>query len=328
MNALFITAIGASAILLASAGLSTIPLVCFCLAIPAFGWGIRYARTKPVTYAESVAYVLYCDIAVLIGICVVTTTAVAFVKLTWLLGINIYVSILHGRVAVIAQTLVTATGTVLAVAGALSRDDSSTVVLEAAVVAMLLANLFAGCLIYLGKARFTKHAVGKDHLSRHDDLTGLLNRRGLQEAYEARVGVPGMHVVVAMVDLNSFKQINDTFGHHVGDQVLQRTAHRLRSVAGPNAFLARLGGDEFGIVAVTDSPRDLDYRYAVHEALIDEGDTLPVTASVGVAAAVLPEADRTTIHTLGPIVTHLLVEADGAMYRAKKAFGIAQYSSD
>lgn len=76
----------------------------------------------------------------------------------------------------------------------------------------------------------------------------------LQEAYEATVGVPGMHVTVVVVDLNLFKQINDTFGHHVGDQVLQRTAHRLRSVVGPDALLARLGGDEFGIVVVGDAP--------------------------------------------------------------------------
>ncbi|MGH3726615.1 MAG: diguanylate cyclase domain-containing protein [Mycobacterium sp.] len=325
VNAVFITAIGASAILLASAGMSTIPLVCICLAIPAFGWGIRYARAKPVTYAESVAYVLYCDVAVLIGICVVTTTAVAFVKLAWLLGINIYVSVLHGRVAVVTQSLVTASGTVLAVAGAISRDDASIVVLATAVVAMLLANLFAGWLIYLAKAQFTEHAVGKDHLSRHDDLTGLLNRRGLQEAYEAWGGKPGMQVVVAVVDLNGFKSINDTLGHHVGDEVLRQTAHRLRAAAWPDALLARLGGDEFGIVALTDSPRDLDYRRAVEEALISVGDDVPVTASVGVATAVLPESDRTTIHTVGPIVTHLLVEADGAMYRAKKACDIGDY---
>lgn len=57
----------------------------------------------------------------------------------------------------------------------------------------------------------------------------------------------------------------------------------------------------------------------MEEALNSASEDVPVSASVGVAAAILPESDRTTIHTLGPIVTHLLVEADGAMYGAKKA---------
>lgn len=318
-NAVFITAVGAAAILLAATGMSTIPVLCICLSIPAFLWGIRYARARAVTYGESVAYVVYCDVAILIGICVVTTTGVAFVKLAWLLAVSAYVSLVHGRVAVAMQSLVTTAGTVLAVVGAVSRDEYSAAALAAAVVTMLLANLFAGLVIYVGKAQFSEHADGRDRLARHDVLTGLLNRRGLQEAYEATVGVPGMHVTVVVVDLNLFKQINDTFGHHVGDQVLQRTAHRLRSVVGPDALLARLGGDEFGIVVVGDAPPDIDYQRAVEEALNSASEDVPVSASVGVAVAILPESDRTTIHTLGPIVTHLLVEADGAMYGAKKA---------
>lgn len=317
VTAIVISTIGASAILMASAGLSIIPALCIGIALPAFGWGIRYSLKKQVSYAESIAYVVYCDIAILIGICVVTTSGAAFVKLAWLLAANTYVSVLHGRVAVLVQTLVTALGTVLAVSGAIVRHDVSATVLTSVVFTMLLANVIAGWLIYLGKAQFTEHAVGRDHLSRHDELTGLLNRRGLQEAYAARVGVPGMQVVVAVVDLNSFKSVNDTFGHHVGDEVLQRAADRLRTVAGPDALLARLGGDEFGIVALTDSPRDIDYRTAVSEALGGE-EPLPVTASVGVASTVLPESDRTVTHSLASVVPYLLVEADGAMYHAKK----------
>ncbi|MBA0048890.1 GGDEF domain-containing protein [Mycobacteroides sp. LB1] len=324
VSAVCITTIGAAAILMAAAGLSIIPTLCVCIAIPAFGWGIRFARNKPVTYVESIAYVVYWDVAILIGICVVTASGAAFLKLGWLLGANVYVSVLHGRVAVVAQSLVTAAGTVLAVAGAVLRQDASVVVLTAMVCTMLLANVIAGWLVYLGKAQFAEHAVGKDHLSRHDDLTGLLNRRGLQEAYEAWAGVPGMQVAVAVVDLNAFKSVNDTFGHHVGDEVLQRTAHRLRAVAGPDALLARLGGDEFGIVALNDSPRDVDYRRAVDEALSGEDDEVPVAASVGVASTVLPESDRTVIHSLAPIVPYLLVEADGAMYRAKKSCDMDQ----
>ncbi|OAT67103.1 diguanylate cyclase [Mycobacteroides immunogenum] len=324
VTAISITIIGASAILMASAGLSLMPALCIGIALPAFGWGIRYALRRPVSYVESIAYVTYCDVAILIGICVVTSSGAAFVKLAWLLAANTYVSVLHGRLAVVVQTLVTAAGTALAVIGAVLRHDVSATVLTSVVFTMLLANVIAGWLIYLGKGQFAEHAVGRDHLSRHDHLTGLLNRRGLQEAYATWAGVPGMQVVVAVVDLNAFKSVNDTFGHHVGDEVLRRAAERLRAVAGPDALLARLGGDEFGIVALTDSPRELDYRTAVREALGGD-DGLPVTASVGVASVVLPESDRTVTHSLASVVPYLLVEADGAMYHAKKDAGIEQH---
>ncbi|AMT70572.1 GGDEF domain-containing protein [Mycobacteroides immunogenum] len=324
VTAISITVIGASAILMASAGLSIMPALCIGLALPAFGWGIRYMLRRPVSYVESIAYVTYCDVAILIGIWVVTSSGAAFVKLAWLLAANTYVSVLHGRLAVVVQTLVTAAGTALAVIGAVLRHDVSATVLTSVVFTMLLANVIAGWLIYLGKGQFAEHAVGRDHLSRHDHLTGLLNRRGLQEAYATWAGVPGMQVVVAVVDLNAFKSVNDTFGHHVGDEVLRRAAERLRAVAGPDALLARLGGDEFGIVALTDSPRELDYRTAVREALSGD-DGLPVTASVGVAGVVLPESDRTVTHSLASVVPYLLVEADGAMYHAKKDAGIEQH---
>lgn len=321
VTAITISIIGASAILMASAGLSTIPALCIGIAVPGFGWGVRYALRKPISYAESIAYVTYCDIAILIGICVVTSSGAAFVKLAWLLAVNTYVSVLHGRAAVVMQTVVAAAGTVLAVIGALVRHDVSATVLTSVVFTMLLANLIAGWLIYLGKGQFAEHAVGRDHLSRHDHLTGLLNRRGLQEAYAKWTGVPGMQVVVAVVDLNSFKSVNDTFGHHAGDEVLRRAAERLRVVAGPDALLARLGGDEFAIVTLTESPRDIDYQSAVGETLGGD-DALPITASVGVASTVLPESDRTVTHSPASVVPYLLVEADGAMYRAKKDGGL------
>jgi diguanylate cyclase (GGDEF)-like protein len=317
LTAVCVTGIGAAAISLAFAGMSTIPALCVCLSMPAFVWGLRYARTKPVTYVQSLGYMAYCDVSITIGICVVTTSGVAFVKLAWLVATNAYLFAFHGRVAVGVQAAVTAMATALAVAGAEIRGDSTLPTLIITVATVVLANLIAGWVIYAGKAQFAWHADNNDRLARHDHLTGLLNRRGLQEACYNWTGQTGEHVVVAVIDLNEFKSINDTHGHPVGDQVLQSTAQRLRALAGPNVILARLGGDEFCVVAVVDSLEHLDYPRAVEQAL-EQDDDLPVTASVGVAAQALAQVDHAEPEPLAEIVADLLAKADSAMYVVKQ----------
>ncbi|MCC6438518.1 MAG: sensor domain-containing diguanylate cyclase, partial [Acidimicrobiales bacterium] len=91
----------------------------------------------------------------------------------------------------------------------------------------------------------------RTHEARHDGLTGLANRsafdRRLDEALrDARAD--GRAVGVGLMDLNRFKQVNDTLGHHVGDLLLTAVAERLRATLGPDCYLARLGGDEFALL--------------------------------------------------------------------------------
>ena len=82
-----------------------------------------------------------------------------------------------------------------------------------------------------------------------DSLTGLANRRAFLEALEARLDdESGSHFVLAVIDLDGFKPINDTFGHAAGDAVLIQVAERLAKAGGEKALTARIGGDEFALI--------------------------------------------------------------------------------
>ncbi|SKQ92526.1 diguanylate cyclase/phosphodiesterase [Mycobacteroides abscessus subsp. massiliense] len=310
--------IGAAAITLAFAGMSTIPALCLAISIPAFAWGLRYASRKPIAYVESIAYIAYCDVAITAGVCVVTQTGIAFLKLVWLVAANTYAFAFHGRVAMAMQAAVTALATALTVGGAVIRGDSSVPALITTVATVVLVNAVAAWAIYAGMSLFAEDAKDKDYLARHDELTGLLNRRGLQHACEDWVGGNAdTHVAVAVIDLNGFKSINDNQGHHAGDEVLRQTAQKLQALAGRDTWLVRLGGDEFGVVSVVDSSVRLDFQRAVEKVLGAGG--VAVDASVGVASEALSRVDGAEPMSLVTVVADLLVKADSAMYAVKRS---------
>jgi diguanylate cyclase (GGDEF)-like protein len=150
----------------------------------------------------------------------------------------------------------------------------------------------------------------------HDALTGLPNRTTLRRDLHDLLQRPEPgRIAVMIMDLDGFKQVNDTLGHHRGDALLQQIAARLPAAAPPGALVARLGGDEFAIV-VPDvaNPKDvveIGHRLLriLAEPLPLDGLMLEVNASIGVALA--PEhADD---------VATLLRRADMAMYQAKAA---------
>ncbi|HSB86830.1 MAG TPA: bifunctional diguanylate cyclase/phosphodiesterase, partial [Ilumatobacteraceae bacterium] len=123
-------------------------------------------------------------------------------------------------------------------------------------------------------------------------------------------------VAVALMDLDGFKEINDTLGHHAGDAVLVEVAHRLTRVVDASVVVARLGGDEFGLL-FTEEPRSIlgASVHAVREELAlpadIDGVKINVSASIGVATA--PEDGRDA--------AILLQRADVAMYDAKTGTG-------
>jgi diguanylate cyclase (GGDEF)-like protein len=155
-----------------------------------------------------------------------------------------------------------------------------------------------------------------EYNSLHDFLTGLPNRMYLErvlEEHAARCAATGGGVVLLHVDLDGFKQINDTLGHSAGDAMLVHTAQIIRSHLGEADFVARTGGDEFVILCKADSA--LEGFADVARRLIDslrtppsyEGHECRFGMSIGIAGAFGAALDW----------RRLLVNADLALYRAK-----------
>jgi len=154
-----------------------------------------------------------------------------------------------------------------------------------------------------------------EHMALHDTLTDLPNRALLLDRLRqalAQANRTGRGVGVLFIDLDRFKVVNDSMGHHVGDALLKEVAHRLRRAARAADTVARIGGDEF-VVVVPDvgSERDVlqvadQLRRAVAHAFVVEGGQTLVDASIGVAFGVGHDDPDL-----------LLRQADQAMYRAK-----------
>jgi diguanylate cyclase (GGDEF)-like protein/PAS domain S-box-containing protein len=140
----------------------------------------------------------------------------------------------------------------------------------------------------------------------HDELTGLANRRGFTAAMAGRSG----DVTVLLIDLNGFKQINDTYGHAAGDAVLKHVAGILRDSSGTADVPARLGGDEFAVLAEGDlASAGLvagRLRAALAEPVRIDGRDLTIGASIGLATGPAAGADQ------------LLNTADLRMYEEKQ----------
>ena len=151
--------------------------------------------------------------------------------------------------------------------------------------------------------------------ARTDDLTGLPNRRHLflqmQEAIEG-ARARGRSFALLLIDLDRFKEINDTLGHYAGDLLLQQFGPRLQSVLRSGGTLARLGGDEFALILPdADASVALAKRIdgALHEPFQLQGTSIAIRASIGIA--VFPgDADD---------ADGLMQRADVAMYEAKEA---------
>ncbi|AFL51301.1 diguanylate cyclase (GGDEF)-like protein [Sinorhizobium fredii] len=151
------------------------------------------------------------------------------------------------------------------------------------------------------------------HLALHDPLTGLPNRAALMHKLDGLLeqhGAQGSDFAVLCLDLDRFKEVNDLFGHNVGDLVLCTAARRLCAVA-DSAFVARLGGDEFIVLAEADASSAAQLAERVVAALGEdaeiEGTRIRLGTSLGVA---LFPAD-------GDSASILVGNADAALYRAK-----------
>ena len=154
------------------------------------------------------------------------------------------------------------------------------------------------------------------HLATEDPLTRLLNRRGLEGALYislAQAGRQGLPTAAIMVDIDHFKEINDSFGHETGDHVIRQVAGILQQMSRASDVVARTGGEEYLLIlpaTTLDAARILAERIraAIGERpLLVDQQRIPVTVSLGVAC-VTGEVD----------LDELSQEADRAMYLAKR----------
>lgn len=159
--------------------------------------------------------------------------------------------------------------------------------------------------------------VTLSQLASTDPLTGLANRRTLLarlEAARATALRSGRGYAVAMLDIDHFKRINDSYGHHTGDQVIQAVAARIADGVRAVDCVARYGGEELAILFADSGAAEAGaiterLRQAVARAVIEvDGTEIGVTLSAGVAAATGDEPPAAVLH-----------RADLAMYRAKRA---------
>jgi diguanylate cyclase (GGDEF)-like protein len=156
------------------------------------------------------------------------------------------------------------------------------------------------------------------HEAKHDQLTGLLNRRAFLEMVRLATAGLGEHesIAVMFIDLDGFKEVNDSYGHRFGDQLLQAVAARLEGILRDHDTAGRIGGDEFVVLCrqVRGGP---EIAQAVAQRLCDalgepfevEGRQVTCPASIGlVVCSSMPD---------DPAV--LLAQADRALYDAKRA---------
>ncbi|WP_028623223.1 sensor domain-containing phosphodiesterase [Pseudomonas sp. Ant30-3] len=156
------------------------------------------------------------------------------------------------------------------------------------------------------------------HENFHDALTGLPNRTYLQQRLDlawAQFESEGGHLAVMFIDLDRFKMVNDSFGHHFGDLLLRQAAQRLRSCLRETDMLARLGGDEFAVLA-PDAPLEAVIEIAERILVafdlpfLINGHEVFSSCSIGIVGADSQFHDEPA---------DLLRDADAAMYRVKSA---------
>ncbi len=184
----------------------------------------------------------------------------------------------------------------------------------APMLAMILLGICVQYVIHRLIISLTTKEEQVEEMSHKDILTDLPNRRSVKEHMDELIAAHSEHYAVAIIDIDNFKNVNDTAGHESGDEALGQIAERWKDILGPNDFLARLGGDEFAVViSEYESLESLDRMLgnilsALGEKFVLKDRDYYLTASMGVAFYPGDSIDA----------SQSLKYADMAMYVAKK----------
>ena len=185
------------------------------------------------------------------------------------------------------------------------------------VIVLFLAVVLGGILCNNNRVlkELSRSEEANKFLANHDKLTGLANREKFEVSLAAACGiVENSGFAVMYIDLDRFKQANDTFGHHAGDAVLKITAERIKNRIASKGLVARIGGDEFVVLITQDMERDR-VCWLADELIEDcskpiafEGVDIHIGASIGIAFAPRDGSNPDAI----------IKAADGALYQSKR----------
>jgi diguanylate cyclase (GGDEF)-like protein len=285
-------------------------------------WGWVWCRRPWPSRRTSLAFVISADIGI---------AAVAVLDASWLLGlfgfnafamISVYLMFFDGPKALVVHALWILLSTAAFAVHVSIANNFDEVAFAAKTLASVAPVVATPLGIQLGIWALRNEA----NESVTDPLTGMLNRRGLQ----LHIGdllrdatSTDTEVAVMVIDLDRFKEINDTFGHAIGDEVLVRSARRIRSAVRNGALVARIGGEEFVVVDLAgpgQAQRTADrIRYAI-AAPTDHA----ITASVGVTSVAIARFDVAGVDPV-PLLETIVQRADHAMFDAKRNGGNATF---
>lgn len=228
--------------------------------------------------------------------------------------------VLNNLLVVVALSIAQRVSIVRQVRSNLGFHSATTMVLlaQGPLIALAASHSIAWVLLFapgiFAVYRTAMISVAKEHLATHDSLTGLPNRLLFHERIARLIAEDDqLSLVVMLIDLDGFKEVNDTLGHHIGDSLLCQVGERLRDRLRDSVIVARLGGDEFAVVSAKhDRVEIAEFGNSVLAALREPFtlQDLPFHIEASVGAALYPE-HATDIDTL-------LQRADVAMYTAKE----------
>jgi diguanylate cyclase (GGDEF)-like protein len=199
------------------------------------------------------------------------------------------------------------------------------------IILALLSAVTGGIILYacinVRRAHLSRSIA--EHAACHDFLTGLPNRSALKATYEARgnAGTPeDQFTGIVFIDLDGFKQVNDAYGHDIGDRLLRACAAGFSYLTAGRGILGRVGGDEFAVLVNGPDAQGVAIRIGeiflafLREPFMFDGREIRISTSVGVACG----------HARQVPLEELLRRADIAMYQAKKEGGdrVAFYNAE
>ena len=194
------------------------------------------------------------------------------------------------------------------------NETSTTIIVSLIAIAICLGLMVMRHLATLKKLHQSERR--NRFMALHDPLTGLANRMHFDNALSGLLDEGHEEpLAVLCIDLDKFKAVNDTFGHHAGDQVIQTAAFRINKAVGDKGLVARIGGDEFVAIISEEASRDM-VDWIADTIIEDVCAPIPIEegqahigASIGIAFSPDHGADQTT----------LMRHADTALYKAKEA---------